>query len=229
MYLMQFYSKGVIMSQPEIMTAQEVADLLRVSERTVYDWATNGQIPCGKLGTAWRFKRSEVERWIDQNLAPKMKSSTSIISLGDILSAENVIKFDTSSKREALQHMIDVVSKSEMVENKEQVEEGIFHREELMSTGIGLGVAVPHVRLKSIKKPVMAVGICGTDIVDYETLDKTPIRILFMILAGINQHSEHIKILSKISGFIKDGELRESLLNAEDEQSTFNLLVKKAN
>ena len=217
------------MSQPEIMTAQEVADLLRVSERTVYDWATNGQIPCGKLGTAWRFKRSEVEQWIDQNLTPKKKKSASIISLRDILCANHVIKFDTSSKRQALQNLIDTVSESELVGNKKEVEAGIFHREELMSTGIGLGVAVPHVRLKSIKKPLMAVGICGCGIDDYETLDKTPIRIMFMILAGTNQHAEHIKILSKISGFIKDADLRDDLLNADDVQSTFDLLVQKAN
>ena len=46
----------------EILTIEEVAQYLRVSERTVYDWANKGDIPCGKLGTTWRFKRTEVER-----------------------------------------------------------------------------------------------------------------------------------------------------------------------
>ena len=53
------------MTAHDILTLEEVAAYLRVSERTVYDWANKGEIPCGKLGTTWRFKRSEVERWVD--------------------------------------------------------------------------------------------------------------------------------------------------------------------
>ncbi|MCK4998944.1 MAG: PTS sugar transporter subunit IIA, partial [Anaerohalosphaera sp.] len=218
------------MSQPDILTVQEVADLLRVSERTVYDWATSGQIPCGKLGTAWRFKRSEIEAWIDQNLASGRKSIPSpLISIRDLLLLEHVVMFDLTSKRQALQLLIDTVSTHPAVGNAEDAANGIYHREELMSTGIGFGVAVPHVRLKSIIRPVMAVGISKSDITDYESLDGKPVRILFMILAGIGQHAEHIKALAKISGFVRDAELRNCLLNANDPKNIFDLLVEKAN
>lgn len=50
----------------EIMTLPEVADYLRVTERTIYDWAQKGKIPAVKLGSAWRFKRSEIERWMEE-------------------------------------------------------------------------------------------------------------------------------------------------------------------
>lgn len=218
------------MAKPEIMTVQEVADLLRVSERTVYDWATNGQIPCGKLGTAWRFKRSEIERWIDRNLAEtKSAEASSIISLRDVLAPEHVVRLDTASKREALQSLIDVVGNSSHVENKDDLEKGILDREELMSTGIGLGVAVPHVRLKSIKKPMMAVGVCASDITDYDSIDDQPVRLLFMILAGSHQHAVHIKVLARIANLVKDSRFRDNVLNARDAQSTFDLLVGKVN
>ena len=217
------------MSQPDIMTVQEVAELLRVSERTVYDWATNGQIPCGKLGTTWRFKRSDVENWIDENLSSRKKSIfPAIISFRDILSLENVIVFDVASKREALQQLIDTFSTNSAVGNIDELAEGIYQREEMMSTGIGLGVAVPHVRLKSIKKPIMAVGISRSDITDYESLDGKPVRILFMILAGISQHTEYIKTLSRVSVFVKEDELRNRLLDAKDSKSVFDLLISKA-
>ena len=214
------------MPQPDIMTVQEVADLLRVSERTVYDWATNGQIPCGKLGTAWRFKRSEIENWIDQNLVSRKKSSVlPIISMRDILSVENVVIFDVTSKRQALQYLMDTLSANSAVANADELAEGIYNREELMSTGIGLGVAVPHVRLKSIKKPIMAVGISKSDITDYESLDGKPVRILFMILAGQSDHALHIKTMAAISRRIKDPELREILLQLTDAQDIYNLLT----
>ena len=217
------------MTQPEIMTVQEVADLLRVSERTVYDWATSGQIPCGKLGTTWRFKRTEIEHWIDRRLAEKKHSEApSIISLRDILTREHVIRFDTASKREALQTLVDAVSASPHVGDKAEVEKGIFHREELMSTGIGLGIGIPHVRLKSIKKPIMAVGISDSDITDYDAIDSQPVRILFMILAGSHDHAVHVKVLSRITSLIKDSDFRKDLLSAMDAESTFDLLVQKA-
>jgi DNA binding domain, excisionase family len=47
----------------DILTIKEVARYLRVSERTVYDWAQKGEIPSGKIGTVWRFKKSDIERW----------------------------------------------------------------------------------------------------------------------------------------------------------------------
>ena len=56
------------MSLPAIMTIEEVAEYLRVSERTVYDWASKGEIPCGKIGTAWRFKSSDIETWVNKLL-----------------------------------------------------------------------------------------------------------------------------------------------------------------
>lgn len=224
-----FNVENVLMALPEIMTVQEVADLLRVSERTVYDWATSGQIPCGKLGTAWRFKRSEVERWIDQNLAAKKTAEgASIISLRDVLAPEHVVRFDTSSKREALQTLIDLAATSAHVDNRADLEKGILDREELMSTGIGLGVAVPHVRLASIKKPMMAVGVSASNITDYDSIDGLPVRLLFMILAGSHQHAVHIKVLSRVANLVKDDHFRDHLLEAGDAQTTFDLLVRNA-
>ena len=53
----------------DILTIEEVAKYLRVSERTVYDWAQKGEIPAGKIGTVWRFKKSEVENWVNARLS----------------------------------------------------------------------------------------------------------------------------------------------------------------
>lgn len=214
-------------NSPEIMTVQEVAELLRVSERTVYDWATTGQVPCGKFGTSWRFKRSDVKEWIDSRLSTnKPTDPAAIISFRDILDPAHVVKFDTNSKREALQQLLNVVCTDRHVENEAEVEKGIFHREELMSTGIGLGMAVPHVRLKSIKKPLMAVGISASDITDYDSIDDKPVRLLFMILAGQNQHVQHVRIMARISRFVKERSVRDSLLNAPNAQSAYDLLIQ---
>jgi PTS system nitrogen regulatory IIA component len=216
------------MSKPEIMTVQEVAEFLRVSERTVYDWATHGVIPCGKLGTTWRFKRSEVEKWVDEQLSsPSKKSVTfSPVSLKDILDPAHVTLMETASKDAALLTMLDNLKVTGAVTDPAAVTEGIFQREKLMSTGIGLGIGIPHVRLEGIDNLLMAVGISTVDIVDYESLDGQPVRIIFMILAGRDQHTLHIKTMAAIAARLKNPLLREMLIQSTDTRTIYDLLTE---
>ena len=60
----------------DILTIEEVAKYLRVSERTVYDWAQKGEIPSGKIGTVWRFKKSEIEKWVNDRLSSGARQNT---------------------------------------------------------------------------------------------------------------------------------------------------------
>jgi len=216
------------MSKPEIMTVQEVADFLRISERTVYEWATQGVIPCGKLGTTWRFKRSEVERWVDEHLsAPAKKNVTfSPVDLKDILDPSHVMLLETSSKDQALMTMVETLHRTGAIENKEAVAEGIFQREKLMSTGIGLGIGIPHVRMSGIENLIMAAAVSTQDITDYESLDGKPVRLIFMILAGKDQHTLHIKTMAAISSRLRNEVLREMIMQSRDTQTIYSLLTE---
>ncbi len=212
--------------KPEIMTVQEVAEFLRVSERTVYDWATNGTIPCGKLGTTWRFKRSEVEKWVNEQLSGSKKSVTfSPMAIKDILTPENVMLLESNSKDAALLEMLEKLADNGVVSQKEAIVEGIFQREKLMSTGIGLGIGIPHVRMDGIEDLMMAVGLTASELTDYESLDNQPVRLIFMILAGANQHTQHIKTMAAISGRVRNTVLREMLMQAEDTTTIYELLT----
>lgn len=213
--------------KPEIMTVQEVAAFLRVSERTVYDWATAGTIPCGKLGTTWRFKRAEVEKWVDEQLsgASKKNVTFSPLAMKDILAAENVMLLDSDSKDAALLEMLEKLADNGAISQKTAIVEGIFQREKLMSTGIGLKIGIPHVRLDGIDELIMAVGLSRAELVDYESLDGEPVRLIFMILAGADQHTQHIKTMAAISGRVRNAVLREMLMQAEDAGTIYELLT----
>jgi len=110
----------------------------------------------------------------------------------------------------------------------ESLKKELFYREQLMSTGIGLGLAVPHVRFKGITSPVVLAGIQSEGINDYESLDGEPVKIVIMIIVGENQHKEHIRLLSMIVGKLKDPELKESLLKAQDGAEIYELLTGEA-
>jgi PTS system nitrogen regulatory IIA component len=215
------------MAEHEILTLEEVAAYLRVSERTVYDWANKGEIPCGKLGTTWRFKRSEVEKWVDTKLTGTQKPlRAEAIALQDVLAPERVLLLDCTGKEEALNTLVDALATAPEVKDKEELRREVFEREALMSTGIGFGIGVPHVRLASIKNLVLAVGVNKQDLEDYASLDERPVRIICMLAARENQHAQYLKALAAISSLMKDATVREALLAATDAAAVYSLLTR---
>ncbi|MBQ7620459.1 MAG: helix-turn-helix domain-containing protein, partial [Treponema sp.] len=127
----------------EILTIEEVAKYLRVSERTVYDWAQKGEIPAGKIGTVWRFKKSEIEKWVNDRLSSSARLSTPAmtVQVKNILSPDRIIFIEQSSKRDALVELAAALSKAPQVKFAKELETEILKREELMSTAIGRGIA----------------------------------------------------------------------------------------
>lgn len=213
------------MEEHDILTIEEVARYLRVSERTVYDWANKGSIPCGKLGTTWRFKREEVEKWVDEKLSGNVQSHTpQNVAISDVLVPDRIVQFDTNSKEEMLEELSRVLGESENVTDPEALQKEIFIREALMSTGIGFGIAVPHVRLDCVKDLVMAVGISQTDISDYMSLDERPVRIVCMVAARSDQHAQYLKTLGLVSSILKSKDVRDALMEAPDANSAYLIL-----
>ena len=106
----------------------------------------------------------------------------------------------------------------------EELKKELFYREQLMSTGLGLGLAVPHVRFNGVKSPLIIAGVKSQGIADYESLDGKPVKIIIMIIAGVDQHKQHIRLLSMIAGRLKDETLREQLISAGSGEEIYNLL-----
>jgi nitrogen PTS system EIIA component len=213
----------------EIMTIEEVAEYLRVSERTVYDWAQKGTIPGGKLGTSWRFRRSDIEEWLDSRLGSVPSGGEITASeageLSRILDYERVVFIEEGRKESALKTLCAVLAMTEAVRDERELEQAIFYRESLMSTGIGFGVAVPHVRLASVKSLAMALGIARQPLVDYESLDEVPIQIVCMVAANKSQHPQYIRALSAISKRLKPLQVREALIAAPHALAAYKIFT----
>jgi PTS system nitrogen regulatory IIA component len=213
-------------AEHEILTLEEVADYLRVSERTVYEWANKGEIPCGKLGTTWRFKRSEVERWVDSKLTRPAKAlRTESVTLRDVLSVERVRLLDCTGKEEALNILADALVTAPQVKDGSELRREVFEREALMSTGIGFGIGVPHVRLPSVSDLVIAVGVNRRELTDYVSLDERPVQIIFMVAARDNQHAQYLKTLAAISSLMKVEGVRDALLAAKTPTVIYEILT----
>ncbi|PIE97421.1 MAG: PTS fructose transporter subunit IIA [Treponema sp.] len=211
----------------EILTIDEVAKYLRVSERTVYEWAQKGEIPAGKIGNVWRFKKTDIEKWVDSQLSQCKKPDDTKyeIKLKHIISPERTVFTNYSTKHDTLITLIDLLSTAPQVKNKNELKKGILRREELMSTAIGYGIAVPHVRLGSVTDLVMAVAVSKKDITDFNALDEKPVRLVFMMVAGSEQHAYYLQLLSYFSCKLKNDGLAEKLLSAKTEREAYEILI----
>lgn len=213
--------------QDEIITIEEVAQYLKVSERTVYDWAQKGEIPAGKIGTVWRFKKDEIERWVNDRLSAGIsRLPINSIQIKNVLSVDRIVFINHMSKRDVLTELAHTLAKAPQVKKADELISGILKREELMSTAIGRGIAIPHVRLSSVTDLVMAVGICKNTINDFDAIDDIPVSLVFMIAAAYSQHSYYLKTISDLSAKLKNKDLRDSLISAETAQQVYNVLTE---
>ena len=142
-----------------------------------------------------------------------------------IISPEHIVFLDCSSKREALLALVKNISTSPQIKNPQELSKEILKREELMSTAIGRGIAIPHVRLQSISDLVISVGINQTDILDFEALDDEPVRLLLLIAAAYDQHAYYLQTLSFFSARLKNVDLRNALLASKSPEEAYALLI----
>jgi PTS system nitrogen regulatory IIA component len=215
------------MFDSDILTIDEVAKYLRVSERTVYDWAQKGEIPSGKIGAVWRFKKAEIEKWINDRLSSHtMAAPTEALAVESIIAPDRILILNYSTKRDVLLALANTLGGAPQVKNPQELATEILKREEMMTTAIGRGIAIPHVRLASVTDLVVAVGISQTDIIDFLALDEKPVRLVFMVAAAYNQHAYYLQTISFFSARLKNPALHRALLGAASADEAYGLLVK---
>jgi PTS system nitrogen regulatory IIA component len=150
------------------------------------------------------------------------------IAAETFLSPDRVLFLDFSTKRDALLALANNLAEAPQVKNHKELVQEILKREELMTTAMGRGIAIPHVRLASVTDMVVSVGISRIDIVDFQPLDDEPVRLLFMIAAAYNQHAYYLQTIAFFSARLKNTGLRNALLGAENTQDAYALLVKNS-
>ena len=141
-------------------------------------------------------------------------------SLSRLLSPERIIWLDSGNKNDCLRAMVDRLSENAGLTRPEDVFHGILEREKLLSTGFGLGLAIPHAKLSSVEEFVVGLGIHRSG-VEFDSLDEKPVHVLVMILGPDSRQEEYLKVLSRVTAFLKDN--RERLLTLQSAQEIYEL------
>ncbi len=145
--------------------------------------------------------------------------------LADALAPERIIFPEGTTKQEVLEELIGYLQEVPGIESREELAQAIFGREELMSTGIGIGLAIPHCRLGGVKTITAAVAVCPEAVGDYVALDNQPVKIVVMIVAGRHQQTGYIQALSQLSSVLKEETIRNRILSSGDAEEIHRILA----
>ena len=142
----------------------------------------------------------------------------------DLLDARSIL-LDASpkSKSEALDQIVDLMVKSEKINDKEAYRKQVYAREEESTTGIGEGIAIPHGKCDAVTKPGLAAMVVK-DGVDFDSLDGEPVTLMFLIAAPNTEDNIHLDVLSKLSVLLMNEEFTESLRNAKTVEEFMNII-----
>ena len=133
------------------------------------------------------------------------------------ISSERVVFFEPNThKQQALAQLMDLAAASKSVTDAAKFKSDILERENIVSTGIGLGIAVPHTYSDVISDIVITIGISRSGIGDYDAMDDKPVHFIIMVAASSHQHREYLQLLAQISLFGKNEKVRSSLLAAQN-------------
>lgn len=146
------------------------------------------------------------------------------MQLSDYLNEQQVAILNVTTKAAALDALVTLVCRAAPEMSKDTLAAAVARREAMMSTGIGHGLGIPHVRMPGLKRPVVAVGIIAAGLKDYEGLDDRPVHVVVMIAAPEGQHEVYIRLLARVAEALKQDAVREQIIAAMDPKVVCSLL-----
>ena len=202
------------------LTVRDVSELLDVSEKTVYRWVNDRKLPGYRMSGQYRFSRAEVLEWATANkinlslgaLQEAEHPDHPLPPLPEALQAGGIFyRIGGADVASALRSVIEVVRLPDEVD-REFLLQVLLAREQLASTGIGDGIAIPHARnpiVLHVEKPLVSLCFLEQPI-DFGALDARPVQALFTLISPTVR--VHLHLLSRLSFALRDPEFKAQVM-----------------
>lgn len=145
-----------------------------------------------------------------------------MVAISQYLNPKLVQFLDVETRDEALNALVDLCDSEELLNQRDEFFDAVLQRERIVSTGIGMGVAIPHAKLPSYNDFFIAIGISRRGL-DWNSLDKHPVRLIFLIGGPDDKQTEYLQILSGLTLAIKDEARRKQLLRLDSPEAIVEL------
>lgn len=147
------------------------------------------------------------------------------VKIADYLHLENIRFLKASSREEAIEKLVLNLNLPKPLD-KQAFLQAVIDRENIVSTGVGMGVAIPHAKLENIQDFFISVGVQKTEGLNWDAIDKSQVRLIFLIGGPCKRRDEYLQILSHLTAIIKDENIRRKIVKSDSEKDIFQLLMQ---
>ena len=217
------------------MTLAELANYLKVAEKTVVRMAREGKIPGTKVASQWRFMRSMVDEWLQKRMQPVtrtnlfelLKHAPEVVPVSRLVSPDLML-FDIKPGPvpKVLEQLIQPLEKKGLMDDRKLYLDLLIKREQLHSTAIAPHVAIPHARTPAdcnLKKSALVVGI-SPEGVDFGADDKEKTHVFLLICS--EDEVVHLRLLAKISRLLARKSMIKRLMTCTNSEQVIALLAE---
>jgi PTS system nitrogen regulatory IIA component len=208
-----------------------------VSEKTIYRWIKQGTIPCYRINEQYRFNRAELLEWATSRriqvspeiFAEKFSSSTPLPTLLEALKAGGVYyRVGGTDQASVLRAVVDILHLPEEVD-REFLYQVLLARETLGSTGIGDGIAIPHVRnpvVLHVSRPTISLCFLEQPI-EFGAIDDKPVDTLFTLISPSVR--AHLHLLSRLGIVLRNDEVKAALRSRATREELMDIFARVEN
>jgi fructose-specific phosphotransferase system IIA component len=148
-------------------------------------------------------------------------------ALADLLETGTIkLELEARKKNEALQELVELLHRAGRIEDPEATLGGLMEREKLTSTGIGSGIAIPHLLSPDVEQTVMAFGRKREGL-RFDSVDNQPVNLIFLVVGPKHREYAHLRLLSRLSRLLHDGSFRRRLLEADTPEEILRILRRE--
>jgi mannitol/fructose-specific phosphotransferase system IIA component (Ntr-type) len=144
----------------------------------------------------------------------------SVTEYTDIKYIKNI---NSSNKFDAIEELAKVFTGTHLCNDIDSLINALKEREDIMSTGIGAGIAIPHAKISSVKEMAFAIGVSKKGI-DFDSMDGYSVNLIILVIAGEQQHKDYLRLLSNIMAILKKEPVKEKIINAASSEEILNIL-----
>jgi nitrogen PTS system EIIA component len=145
------------------------------------------------------------------------------IKISTYLDERNILFLDEKSRDDVLSKMVESLFISGKIKDKDEFYKAVLEREKIISTGIGMGIAIPHAKKTFYEDFFIAVGVQYPKGIEWNSLDSSLVRLILMIGGPEDRQNDYLQILSKLTDVIKEEKDRMSIIQAKSAEEILNI------
>jgi nitrogen PTS system EIIA component len=150
------------------------------------------------------------------------------VTIQNYLDEKLVLYIHAKDRDAAIAELVYAAGKSGKVSDPVAYEKAVLHRENIVSTGVGMGVAIPHAKMRSCDDFFIVVGIQRGKGLDWKALDEGVVKLIFLIGGPPDKQTEYLQILSRLTSCIKDNDFRKKIIASKLPRNVIAIINEQA-